>query len=96
MSMPSIVTPENPISFDQAVIDIIESVALEETALSHILNAEGEKIQKIVAIEEATTDELLSVNASVKDMICAITELESVLQMKLGLVEKYIECHSCE
>ena len=28
----------------QAVTDIIESVALEETALSHILNAEGEKI----------------------------------------------------
>lgn len=32
----------------QAVTDIIESVALEETALSHILNAEGEKIQKMV------------------------------------------------
>ena len=31
---------------DQAITDLIQSVALEETALSHILNAEGEKIQK--------------------------------------------------
>ena len=31
---------------NQAVTDIIQSVALEETALSHILNAEGEKIHR--------------------------------------------------
>lgn len=30
----------------QSITDIIESVALEQTALSHILNAEGEKLQK--------------------------------------------------
>ncbi len=28
----------------QAITDIVTSVALEQTALSHILNAEGEKI----------------------------------------------------
>lgn len=38
----------------QAITDIIESVALEETALSHILNAEGEKIQKMVAMDDVT------------------------------------------
>jgi len=37
----------------QAITDIVESVALEQTALSHILNAEGEKIQK--ALEFCTT-----------------------------------------
>ena len=30
----------------QAVTDIVTSVALEQTALSHILNAEGEKFKK--------------------------------------------------
>ena len=45
---------------DQAITDIIESVALEETALSHILNAEGEKIQKMVAMQEVTPDVLLA------------------------------------
>lgn len=33
---------------EQAITDIIESVALEQAALSHILNAEGKKIQKIL------------------------------------------------
>ncbi len=33
----------------QAITDIIQSVALEQTALAHILNAEGEKIQKVIA-----------------------------------------------
>ena len=45
MSMPVIAMPCNPITMAQAVTDLLESIALEETALSHILNAEGEKIQ---------------------------------------------------
>lgn len=32
----------------QAITDIIESVALEQAALAHILNAEGKKIQKLL------------------------------------------------
>ncbi|MFI3250465.1 MAG: hypothetical protein R3Y07_05835, partial [Eubacteriales bacterium] len=33
-----------------SVNDVLESVALVEAALSHILNAEGEKLQKIIAV----------------------------------------------
>ena len=36
---------------DQAITDLIQSVALEETALSHILNAEGEKKSLILRSE---------------------------------------------
>ena len=43
MGMP-VITP-SATTRAQAVTDIIESVALEEAALSHILNAEGEKIR---------------------------------------------------
>ena len=39
---------------EQAITDLIESVALQEAALSHILNAEGEKIQAVVAMEGVT------------------------------------------
>ena len=53
MSMPVIAMPCNPITMAQAVTDLLESIALEETALSHILNAEGEKIQKVLAQEPA-------------------------------------------
>ena len=46
MSMPTITTSPNPISMSQAITDLIESIALEETALSHILNAEGENCKR--------------------------------------------------
>lgn len=73
----------------QAVTDIIESVALEQTALSHILNAEGEKIQKAVAAA-ATSEELLAVNKSVQSMVNSITRLEMVLQAKLEMFQDSI------
>ena len=77
----------------QAITDIIESVALEQTALSHILNADGEKIQKAVALA-TTGDEMLAVNKSVQDMVNAITRLELILQSKLELFEDCL-CSDC-
>ena len=34
----------------QAVSDLLESVALQQAALAHILNAEGEKLQKVLSL----------------------------------------------
>ncbi len=84
MGMP-IITPSTTTKC-QAITDIIESVALEQAALSHILNAEGEKIQKIVAIA-TSSDQMLAVNKSVLSMVGAITRLEMVLQAKLELFQ---------
>ncbi len=70
----------------QAITDLVESVALEQTALSHILNAEGEKIQAIVAAA-TTAEEMIEVNTSVESMVKSITRLEMVLQGKLELFE---------
>lgn len=67
----------------QAITDMIQSVALEETALSHILNAEGEKIQKVVAMPDVTPEVLLATNKSVESMVNAVTRLEMILQSKL-------------
>ncbi len=75
----------------QAVTDIIESVALEQAALSHILNAEGEKLQAVIAMPDVTTDDLLTVNKSVRAMVESITRLEMLLQAKLGLFEEYFD-----
>lgn len=69
----------------QAIADLIESVALQETGISHILNAEGEKIQAFVKMPGVTAAELLAVNASVQATVNAITRLEMILQSKLGL-----------
>ncbi len=77
----------------QAITDIITSVALEQTALGHIINAEGEKIQKIVGCAR-TDHEMLRVNKSVRSMINAITRLEIVLHGKLELFEGCL-CDHC-
>lgn len=85
MSMPVISMHCNPITMCQAVTDLIESIALEETALSHILNAEGEKIQKVVAMD-CTLDQILEVNESVVNMIGAVSNLELELKEKLEFI----------
>lgn len=84
MGMP-IITPSHG-SRQQAITDIITSIALEQTALSHILNAEGEKIQKVVASVNSV-EQMLDVNKSVKSMVNAITRLEMLLQLKLEIFE---------
>ncbi len=86
MSMPVIKAPDCPISPCQAVTDLIESIALEETALSHILNAEGEKIQAALAMQCMDLGKLLEVNDSVTDMVHAVANLELVLKDKLEFV----------
>lgn len=91
MSMP-IITPGTG-SRCQAINDIITSIALEQTGLSHIINAEGEKIQKIVA-NANNAGEMLAVNKSVKSMVNSIARLEMILQGKLELFDDCL-CKSC-
>ncbi len=83
MSMPVIVPSTT--TKEQSITDLIESIALEETALAHILNAEGEKLQKVIAMPNITTVELLTVNKSVESMVKTITRLQYLLQSNLDL-----------
>ena len=83
MSMPVITPGEG--SREQAVTDLIQSVALQEAALSHIINAEGEKMQKIIAIDNVTPEQLLTLNRSVESLINSIMRLELMFQAKLEL-----------
>lgn len=78
----------------QAITDIIASVALEQAALSHILNAEGEKLQRIVNAAGATPAQMLATNKSVEKMINAVSRLEMVLQSKLELFDGCL-CAPC-
>lgn len=89
MSMPII--PRN--TRCEAITDIISSVALEQAALSHILNAEGEKLQKVISTT-ADTNRLLETNKSVEKMVNAVSRLELILQSKLDLFEDCI-CNEC-
>ncbi len=71
----------------QAITDLIESVALEQAALSHILNAEGEKLQAYLSLPDQTLESLLNVNKSVKKMVDSVALLEMVLQAKIRLTK---------
>lgn len=85
MGMP-VITPGTE-TRDQAITDLIESVALQEAALSHILNAEGEKMQAVIGMMNVTSEELLELNQSVNSMVSAVTRLEMILQAKLDLFD---------
>lgn len=74
-----------------AASSLVQSIALEETAISHILNAEGEKIQKVLSMHECDTKDLLAVNKSVENMVDKITSLEIVLKSKLDLIKPILE-----
>lgn len=48
MGMPEIPDGKNRPTLDETIIDLLESIALEEMAIAHILNAEGEKLQEVI------------------------------------------------
>lgn len=92
MGMPKI--EGSDVERSQSITDLIESVALQEAALSHILNAEGEKLQAFVKLLEDESTEInpemmLDVNNSVTDLVTAVSSVESHLQAKLALFAEY-------
>ncbi|MFI3253774.1 MAG: hypothetical protein R3Y63_05485 [Eubacteriales bacterium] len=70
-------------STEGALSDLIESIALIEAALAHILNAQGEELQKVVA-EDSTIEEMLDVNGKINQTIGKVTGLEKILLEKLS------------
>ena len=88
MSLPSFPVVDPPIQRDDAVNQILSSIAMEELGLSHILNAEGEKLQYILGTlpglsgPAATVSDVLAANESVRGL------LETAVQNQLFLKAK--------
>ena len=79
--------PEMPkVTLDQAVIDLMESIALQETALSHILCAESQKMKVAMGLDGLDLCKLLEVNDSATNMVHAVANLELVLKDKLEFI----------
>jgi len=68
-----------------ACSELLASIALVEAALAHILNAEGEKLQKTAEIAKDVC-ELLEVNNSVNKTILGAAHLEFMLINKLEAI----------
>lgn len=48
MGMPEIPEGKHRPSLEETIVDLLESIALEEMALAHLMNAEGERLQALV------------------------------------------------
>ncbi|MCD8500378.1 MAG: hypothetical protein LRY71_00190 [Bacillaceae bacterium] len=85
MSMPNIpdIKPDIRLEREEVINLLLASIALEEIGLSHILNAEGEKLQK--GIEKADCiEDLLEINKSVEKAVAfGYKKKKMLLQFKL-------------
>jgi hypothetical protein len=54
---------------------------------THIINAEGEKMQSGIALS-TNIDELINLNLSVKDTLTNIIKIQMLLQIKLEEIAK--------
>lgn len=85
------ITPDITLSRTESLDLIIASIALEELALAHILNAEAEKIQYVLGTlpglsPAATISNVLAVNESVNCVLQSATQKQMYLQNKLKQV----------
>ncbi len=94
MGMPEIPDGKNRPSMDETVIDLLESIALEEIALSHILNAQGEKLQHTVdrgKKNQIHINEIEKAFKSTNKTLVNVIMKEWLLMVKMDNVESLIE-----
>ena len=88
MSQPTFPT-ESPMSREDAINLILTSIAMEELGLSHVINAEGEKLQYVIGTvpgitgPPATVDDILAASNSVRDVLNSTVQNQMVLNTKL-------------
>ena len=81
------ITPTISITRDDVLNLLLASIALEELGLSHIINAEAEKIQFVLGTlpglsTPATISDLLNINSSVRSTLQEIIKKEMLLIRK--------------
>lgn len=87
MSMPEFPPHDPYLTRDQALNMLLSSIAMEELALSNIMNAESEKIKYILGKESQTCpQEVIDVNNSVTSLLETITQLQMLLKNKMEKV----------
>ena len=93
MSIPNIpnMTPLISITTEQTIPLLLASIALEELALAHIMNAEAEKLQFVLGTldtdvtftpAEVSLEDLLDVNTSVQRTLRDVIKKEMLLEFK--------------
>ena len=86
MSLPNIpnITPDITLSRCETLNLLLSSVAMEEIGLSHILQAEAERIQMFLgASGDPSLEELSSINRSTERLLRTVMKSQLLLQTKL-------------
>jgi len=98
LSLPNIanITPEISLTRCETINLLLSSIAMNDLALSHIINAEGEKIQYALQTlpgltDPASLDEVIRVNTSANQMLRDIIKAQVISQMKLEEIRKLDE-----
>ncbi|MCL2574344.1 MAG: hypothetical protein FWE34_07335 [Defluviitaleaceae bacterium] len=91
MSMPKFPKDIEGLTRDGAINQILSSIAMEELALSHIINAEGEKIQYTLGTLEGiapeqspTVQQVLDINNSVRRLLETTAHIQLILNGKMS------------
>lgn len=77
------------VSLEQALINIIDSISMEEAAISGIMRAEGALIQKTKCFADSV-ENFVALNISVNDMMKNLVRLQLLLQLKLEEAQRFI------
>ena len=83
----------------QSLTNLLESIALEETALAHIINAEGEKIQAVACKIGHGMDpcDIIEFQKSVTDVLKTTIKMQMLLQFKLeNVLDAKLKLECCD
>ncbi|MGC9299177.1 hypothetical protein ACOIX7_02865 [Bacillus cereus] len=99
MSFPNIpdINPHITLKRGEVINLLLSSIAMEELGLSHLLNAEAEKIKKVIGKKNLSVEEVIVTQESVEKILRNIIKTQMLLQFKLEDVLKIpsIDC-ACE
>lgn len=95
MSMPTIPEERHRPTHDEVIIDLLKSIAMEETALSNLIDAEASKVKAFVGPHKdfpmrPSAAQLIAFNAQVFKMIDTIVMKEWLLLRKLREVAELV------
>jgi hypothetical protein len=90
--MPNVpnITPNINIEIEEVVNLLLVSIALEELGISHIINAEGEKIQEVIA-KHGCMEDLLKIDKSVQTTLRDLIKKEMLLEFKFENILELID-----
>ncbi|MFB5269685.1 hypothetical protein ACE41H_23290 [Paenibacillus enshidis] len=95
------ITPMITVDRDDAINLLLASIGMEELGLSHIINAEAEKLQYVLGILptkppfQPTVSDLMTVNGSIRGVLKEVRKKEDVLLNKLDLLAEEVDDNTC-